>query len=66
MLFAYDWEELEQYISLPGDTWETIAEDRLGHGSLWPLLWALNRDLVPLREPIPAGVPVTIPRRLEE
>ena len=66
LLLAYDWEELEQYISLPGDTWETIAEDQLGHESLWPLLWTLNRGLVPIGEPIPAGMYLIIPPRLEE
>jgi len=60
-LMAYDWQTLVPYVVQPTDSWEGIAEQRLGNADLWPLIWLLNRDVGPSDAPPPWGTSIWLP-----
>lgn len=46
----------------PGDTWTSIAEEKLGDGDLWPILVLLNQEIAEeLSEELIVGTVVRVP-----
>jgi len=66
LLNRYNWDDPFAYTAKPGDTWRSIAEDQLGHVSLWPLIWLMNRELGAPGDAIVGGTIVLIPRDVQD
>lgn len=54
--------QVEEITTRRGDSFWSLAEQHLGSGNRWIALWMANRDRVPNRNALPAGITLRLPR----
>lgn len=59
-------DRVEAYTAQAGDTWESVAKEKLGDPSLWPILWLLNAEEASSQSELSPGKSLIVPRASHE
>ena len=55
--------QVDTYTVRAGDTWETLATEKLGAPGFWPILWLLNAETIPASEQLSPGESLLVPMK---